>query len=50
MLISLVVGEVLQRTGSYVPIFILAGCAYLLALTVIHALTPRLTPVQLCTD
>ena len=26
------VGYILQRTGSYVPIFILAGTAYLVAL------------------
>jgi ACS family hexuronate transporter-like MFS transporter len=45
MLISLFVGEVLQRTGSYVPIFLLAGSAYLLALLIIHLLTPRLDPV-----
>ena len=29
MLISLVVGQVLQTTGSYVPIFLVAGLAYL---------------------
>lgn len=46
MLIALVVGEILQRTGSYVPIFIIAGSTYLLALVIIHALVPRLKPVQ----
>ena len=46
MLISLVVGEILQRTGSYVPVFILAGSAYLLALLVIHLLVPRLQPAD----
>jgi ACS family hexuronate transporter-like MFS transporter len=40
MLIALVVGFILQRTGSYVPIFIIAGSAYLLALAVIHAVAP----------
>ena len=45
MLISLVVGEILQRTGSYMPIFVIAGSAYLAALLVIHALAPRLAPV-----
>ena len=44
MLIALVVGEILQRTGSYVPIFIIAGSAYLEALTVIHLLAPRFQP------
>jgi ACS family hexuronate transporter-like MFS transporter len=47
MLISKVVGYVLQSTGSYVPIFIIAGSAYLLALAVIHLLAPRLEPVPL---
>src|SRR5262245_38150733 len=47
MMISLVVGEILQRTGSYVPIFMIAGFAYLAALLVIHALVPRLDPAKL---
>lgn len=42
MVISLVVGEILQRTGSYVPVFIIAGFAYLTALLVIHLLAPKL--------
>jgi ACS family hexuronate transporter-like MFS transporter len=45
MLIALVVGEILQRTGSYVPVFIIAGSAYLVAWAVIQVLTPRLEPV-----
>ena len=47
MLIALVVGEILQTTGSYVPIFIIAGSAYLLALLVIHLLVPKLEPAKL---
>src|SRR5882672_7565029 len=47
MLISLVVGEILQRTGSYVLIFAIAGLAYLAALLVIHSLVPRLEPARL---
>jgi ACS family hexuronate transporter-like MFS transporter len=42
MLIALIVGEILQRTGSYVAIFIIAGSAYLVALVIIHLLVPRL--------
>ena len=38
MLISLVVGEILQRTGSYVPVFFIAGSAYLIALAIVHLL------------
>jgi MFS transporter, ACS family, hexuronate transporter len=44
MLIALVVGEILQRTGSYVIIFVIAGSAYLVALLIIHLLAPRLRP------
>ena len=47
MLIALVVGEILQRTGSYVLIFIIAGSAYLVALLIIHLLAPRLEPAKL---
>jgi ACS family hexuronate transporter-like MFS transporter len=42
MVISLVVGEILARTGSYVPVFMIAGFAYLSALLVIHLLAPKL--------
>jgi MFS transporter, ACS family, hexuronate transporter len=47
MLIAKAVGYVLEWTGSYVPIFFLAGSAYLVALAVIHSLVPRLEPVDL---
>ncbi|MEQ2010072.1 MAG: MFS transporter, partial [Limisphaerales bacterium] len=47
MFIALIVGEILQRTGSYVPIFIMAGSAYLIALAVIHFLAPKLEPAAL---
>jgi ACS family hexuronate transporter-like MFS transporter len=47
MLISIVVGEVLNRTHSYVPIFLIAGFAYLAALLVIQVLAPSLAPARL---
>jgi ACS family hexuronate transporter-like MFS transporter len=47
MFASKVVGYILQETGSYVPIFLVAASAYLLALAVIHALVPRLEPPDL---
>ena len=47
MLISLIVGQVLQTTGSYVPIFLMAGLAYLVALGVIHLLVPTIRQVTL---
>ena len=46
MLIALLVGEILQRTGSYVPIFIIAGSAYLVALLIVHLLAPKLEPAK----
>ena len=47
MFIALIVGEILQRTGSYFLIFIIAGSAYLVALLLIHLLAPRLEPAKL---
>ncbi len=47
MLISKTVGYILQSTGSYVPIFIIAGSAYLVALAIIQLLVPKLEPVRL---
>ena len=47
MLVSLLVGAILQATGSYVLIFIIAGSAYLSALLIIHLLAPRLAPADL---
>jgi len=47
MLISKIVGYILQSTGSYVPIFIIAGSAYLAALAIFTLLAPKLEPVPL---
>jgi MFS transporter, ACS family, hexuronate transporter len=44
MLIAQIVGHVLQWTNSYMIPFFIAAFAYLLALLVIHTLTPRLDP------
>lgn len=46
MLIALVVGQILTLTGSYVPIFIIAASAYLVALGIIHLFAPRLEPAD----
>jgi ACS family hexuronate transporter-like MFS transporter len=40
------VGLLLQLTGSYVPVFLCAGAAYLLALVVIQLLVPTLEPAR----
>ncbi|WP_425520478.1 MFS transporter [Xanthomonas arboricola] len=50
MLIATSIGFLLQATGSYVPVFLMAGSAYLLALAVVHMLVPRLAPAQLPAD
>jgi ACS family hexuronate transporter-like MFS transporter len=42
MVFSLYIGQVLERLGTYTLIFAVAGSAYLVALGVIHLLTPRL--------
>ena len=47
MLISTFTGFLLESTGSYVPVFIMAGSAYLLALAVVHGLAPRLAPARI---
>lgn len=47
MLIAILVGEILHRTGSYVPVFFIAGFTYLAALLVIHLLVPKVEPVSL---
>jgi MFS transporter, ACS family, hexuronate transporter len=44
MLIATFTGFLLQRTGSYLPVFVMAGSAYVLALAFVHALAPRLEP------
>ncbi len=46
MFIAMLVGAVLQATGSYVPVFVIAGFAYLIALAVIHLLVPHLQPAE----
>jgi len=46
MLIASAVGLILQYFGSYLPIFVIAGSAYLLALGSIHLLAPRLEPAS----
>lgn len=40
-------GAILASTGSYTVLFIIAGSAYLVALTLMHLIVPRLTPAEL---
>lgn len=39
-------GDVLDRVGSYAPMFISAGAAYFLAVLAVHLLSPRLERVE----
>nr|WP_208403823.1 MFS transporter [Sphingomonas aerolata] len=45
MLMAKFAGRILETVGSYQPIFIVAACAYLVALAVIHLVVPRYAPV-----
>ena len=47
MLIAEIVGHLLQWTGSYMIPFFIAASTYLVALLLIHALSPRLAPAQM---
>lgn len=47
VLIQITTGYVVQRTHSYMPLFVFAGVAYVAALAIIHGLSPKLEPVAL---
>ena len=47
MLIAKLTGYILETTGSYLPVFLIAGSTYLTALLIIHLLAPRLERVEL---
>jgi MFS transporter, ACS family, aldohexuronate transporter len=46
LLIAKLTGYILETTGSYLPVFLIAASTYLLALGVIHLLVPRLEPAK----
>jgi ACS family hexuronate transporter-like MFS transporter len=46
MLIAKIVGYVLEWTGSYLPVFVIAGSMYLIALLFIHLIVPRMEPAS----
>ena len=37
-----VTGKVIRVTGNYLPVFIMASVAYVLALLIVHLLVPRM--------
>jgi ACS family hexuronate transporter-like MFS transporter len=47
MVMAKYAGWVLDRLGTYTPIFIIAGCSYFIALLIIQLLSPRLAPVKI---
>ena len=47
VLINLSTGWIVQTTHSYLPLFIFAGTGYLIALGIIHALSPKLAPAEI---
>ena len=47
MLIAKLTGYILEATGSYVPVFLIAAFAYLVALGIVHLLVPKLEPAKL---
>ncbi len=46
MMMAKFTGYILETTGSYTPIFAVAGSTYLIAVIVIHLLSPRLARVD----
>lgn len=47
MLIAILTGYLIEWTGSYTMVFIIASSNYLIALMLIHLLCPKLKPVLL---
>ncbi len=47
VLLQLATGYIVKITNSYVPLFVTACLAYLVALVIIHAITPRLAPARI---
>ncbi|MBI4659520.1 MAG: MFS transporter [Verrucomicrobia bacterium] len=45
MFIAKLAGYILQWTGSYLPLFVIAASVYLINLALIHAINPRLLPM-----
>lgn len=47
VLLQLATGYIVKITNSYVPLFAIACVAYVLALIIIHGITPRLAPARI---
>jgi ACS family hexuronate transporter-like MFS transporter len=42
-----VVGKVVKLTGNYIPIFMMASLAYLIALGLVHLMAPKLEQAKI---
>ncbi len=49
MMLMYLIGQLVSRSSSYLPVLIMASVAYLIALFVTHLLAPRLEPARLDT-
>ena len=47
MLIAKLTGYILESTGSYMPVFLIAAFTYLVGLAIIQLLVPRLEPIDM---
>jgi MFS transporter, ACS family, hexuronate transporter len=47
VLVQIATGYIVQLTHSYLPLFMFAGCGYLIALGIIHLLSPKLAMADL---
>jgi ACS family hexuronate transporter-like MFS transporter len=47
MVLFYITGKVLKYNGNYLPVFVLASLAYVVALLIVHLLVPKLEPAQI---
>ena len=47
LFIAKITGYVLEFTGSYLTVFLIAGSTYLVALAILHVMMPRLEPAPI---
>ncbi|HVT98512.1 MAG TPA: MFS transporter [Acidobacteriaceae bacterium] len=47
VLMQLATGYIVKLTNSYVPLFVIACLAYVVALAIIHGITPKLAPARI---
>jgi ACS family hexuronate transporter-like MFS transporter len=47
MALFYVTGKVLKQTGNYLPVFVMASLAYIVALVIVHLIVPALEAAQI---